>query len=215
MQSMRKIEGIAAPLPITNLDTDQIMPKQFLKGIDKKGLDKGLLYDLRFDDMGNLREDFVLNQAEYANATIILGAANFGCGSSREHAVWGLLQFGIQAVIAPSFGEIFYSNAINNRLLVCQVTEDAADRLMQIASASPGTSFVLDIETLTITAGDETVPFQLAPRYQSAFLEGLDMIASTLKSVDRIRAFSANWVKANPWLENIGWKAGNERINRS
>ncbi len=118
MSLLTTIEGRALPLPIENLDTDQIMPKQFLRGIDKAGLARGLLYDLRYDAQGVAREDSVLNDARYEGAAVLLGGANFGCGSSREHAVWGLLQYGFAAVIAPSFAEIFYSNAMNNRLLL-------------------------------------------------------------------------------------------------
>src|SRR5690606_21798697 len=161
MQSLPYVEGIAAPLPIANLDTDQIMPKQFLKGINKEGLGRGVLYDLRFDALGHARKDFVLNLKAYAQANVLVGAENFGCGSSREHAVWGLLQYGIQAVIAPSFGEIFYSNAINNRLLVAQVSEADAHRLAEIAATRPGTTIKLDIAELTIQADAEVFDFQL------------------------------------------------------
>ena len=115
-------------MAINNLDTDQIMPKQFLRGIDKAGLDQGLLYDLRFDAAGGPRRDFVLNRPEYTHSRILIGGENFGCGSSREHAVWGLLQYGIQAIVAPSFGEIFYSNAMNNRLLLVPVPQTAEGR---------------------------------------------------------------------------------------
>src|ERR1700737_3081556 len=130
LSERRAIEGIAAPLPIGNLDTDQIMPKQFLRGIDKAGLDKGLLYDLRFDAAGEPRGDFVLNRAEYADCRVLIGGENFGCGSSREHAVWGLLQYGISAIVAPSFGEIFYSNALNNKLFRATVPQAAVDGIL-------------------------------------------------------------------------------------
>src|SRR5450631_236216 len=126
----RTIEGIAAPLPIGNLDTDQIMPKQFLRGIDKGGLANGLLYDLRFNATGNPRGDFVLNRTAYAQCQILIGGENFGCGSSREHAVWGLLQYGIKAIVAPSFGEIFYSNAMNNQLLLATLPQAAVDPIL-------------------------------------------------------------------------------------
>ena len=119
-----RIDGIAAPLPIANLDTDQIMPKQFLHGIDKKGL----LWDLRFTGDGTLRPGFVLNRPGYATTRILLAGPNFGCGSSREHAVWGLQQYGIQAVVASAYGEIFYSNAMNNRLLAVLLPEDQVQR---------------------------------------------------------------------------------------
>lgn len=206
MQALSYIEGVAAPLPIPNLDTDQIMPKQFLKGINKEGLAQGVLYDLRFDDKGALRADFVLNQTAYKGAGILVGAENFGCGSSREHAVWGLMQLGIKAVIAPSFGEIFYSNAINNRLLVARVSEPDADRITTVIKANPGIAVALDIEALTIAVAEEKLPFQLAPRHRDAFLGGLDMIETTLKQANEIKAFAAEWAAKNPWLDNVGGK---------
>ena len=138
MTRLTTIEGSAAPLPIDNLDTDQIMPKQFLRIIDRAGLADGLLYDLRFDEHGAPRAGCVLNQSAYANARILIGGANFGCGSSREHAVWGLQQYGFQAVIAPSFAEIFYSNAMNNRLLLVQLERDVIDALTREAIETPG-----------------------------------------------------------------------------
>ena len=131
------IDGIGAAIPTPNLDTDQIMPKQFLRGIDKAGLAQGLLYDLRHDAQHQLRPDFVLNRPAYKGASILVGGSNFGCGSSREHAVWGLQQFGIQAVIAPSFGEIFYSNAMNNRLLHALFAAPDAWRTVTTMRAAP------------------------------------------------------------------------------
>ncbi len=141
--SEKTIAGVAAALPIANLDTDQIMPKQFLRGIDKSGLDKGVLYDLRFDGEGKPRADFVLNRPEYAGCQILVAAENFGCGSSREHAVWGLLQFGIRAVIAPSFGEIFHSNAMNNGLLLVVAPQA---RRRSLHARCPGAGEQLDVD---------------------------------------------------------------------
>jgi len=206
MQAMSYIEGVAAPLPIPNLDTDQIMPKQFLKGINKEGLAQGVLYDLRFDDKGVSRPDCVLNQTAYKGAGILVGAENFGCGSSREHAVWGLMQMGIKAVIAPSFGEIFYSNAINNRLLVARVSERDADRITAVIRSNPGIAVALDIEALVIAVAEEKLPFQLAPRHRDAFLGGLDMIETTLRETNKIKAFASAWAAQNPWLDNVGGK---------
>src|SRR5690349_17948632 len=135
MAEDRTIRGKAAALRIDNLDTDQIMPKQFLRGIDKSGLAAGLLHDLRFDTAGVRKPDFVLNRPEAAGSTILLGGTNFGCGSSREHAVWGLLQDGFQAVIAPSFAEIFYSNAMGNRLLLVPLPGALVEELMTLSEA--------------------------------------------------------------------------------
>ena len=154
MSAFTLIEGVGAPLPLPNLDTDQIMPKQFLRGIDKSGLDKGLLYDMRFDEHGAPRADFVLNQPAWRDTRVLVAGANFGCGSSREHAVWGLQQFGIRAVIAPSFGEIFYSNAMNNRLLLAMLPQADVDILMRAVSdpVAPA-SIRIDLSSMTVRAG--------------------------------------------------------------
>jgi 3-isopropylmalate/(R)-2-methylmalate dehydratase small subunit len=197
------IEGRMAPLRIDNLDTDQIMPKQFLWGIDKSGLAKGVLYDLRFDPQGKPRADFVLNRPEHADTSVLVAGSNFGCGSSREHAVWGLQQFGIQAVIAPSFAEIFYSNAMNNRLLLVALPEDQVTALMQAADDSRTSSVRIDVGTMTVTCGDLSAPFSLSPRHRRMFLEGLDVIGLTLTYRDRIDAFSrAHWSQ-QPWLRDV------------
>jgi 3-isopropylmalate/(R)-2-methylmalate dehydratase small subunit len=146
------IEGVAAPLPFSNLDTDQIMPKQFLRIIDKAGLDRGLLHDLRFDAGGAPRPDFVLNQPAYAGASIVVAGPNFGCGSSREHAVWGLQQFGIRAVIAPSFGEIFYFNAVNNGLLLISLAPAEIDALLARVSNTATNRVSIDVAAGSVTA---------------------------------------------------------------
>ena len=197
------IEGIAAPLPTPNLDTDQIMPKQFLRGIDKAGLDKGLLYDLRYDADHQPRSDCVLNQPAYQGASILVGGSNFGCGSSREHAVWGLQQFGIRAVIAPSFGEIFYSNAMNNRLLLVML--DRADVAHILADvANPATHRIaIDVQTMMVKSHSVAVPFSLSERHRHMFLHGLDMIGATLARWSEIDAFQqAHW-HTRPWLRDI------------
>ena len=152
------ISGVAAPLPYSNLDTDQIMPKQFLRIIDKTGLDRGLLYDLRFDADGAPRPDFVLNQPAYAGASILVAGPNFGCGSSREHAVWGLMQFGIRAVVAASFGEIFYFNALNNGLLLVSLPPAQVDALLarvsDPVSNTAGNRVEIDALAGTVRAAD-------------------------------------------------------------
>jgi 3-isopropylmalate/(R)-2-methylmalate dehydratase small subunit len=203
LSERRTIEGIAAPLPIGNLDTDQIMPKQFLRGIDKAGLDQGLLYDLRFGAAGEPRRDFVLNRAEYAHCRILIGGENFGCGSSREHAVWGLLQYGIEAIIAPSFGEIFYSNAMNNRLLLATVPQAAVDGLLSDA-ANPATNrVVIDIQDCTIHSRSHLARFSLTPRHHRLFIDGLDMVGASLSQREAITAFEqAHWAK-EPWLKAV------------
>ncbi len=200
MSRLTTLEGRALPLPIDNLDTDQIMPKQFLRGIDKAGLAQGLLYDLRFDANGAPRADAVLNDARHAGAPILLGGANFGCGSSREHAVWGLLQYGITAVIAPSFAEIFYSNAMNNRLLLVALPREAVDALVADAQAHPDGTLRIDLEAQTLTsAAGRSHAFALGARHKRMVIEGVDTIDLTLAMADAIDAFERRHRAAHPW----------------
>ncbi len=202
MTRLTTIQGCAVPLPIDNLDTDQIMPKQFLRIIDKAGLAHGLLYDLRFDGRGAPRADCVLNQSAYANARILIGGANFGCGSSREHAVWGLQQYGFQAVIAPSFAEIFYSNAMNNRLLLVQLERDAIDALTHEAIASPGTSILIDLEQQTATSvSGERYAYPMDARHKRMVIEGMDTVDLTLDSLAAIEVFERSHFARNPWAQ--------------
>ena len=203
MSERRIVQGVAAPLPIGNLDTDQIMPKQFLRGIDKAGLDKGLLYDLRFDAAGEPRGDCVLNRTEYADCRILIGGENFGCGSSREHAVWGLLQYGIKAIAAPSFGEIFYSNAMNNQLLLATVSQAAVDSLL-LDVVDPMTNGVtIDIQDCTIRSRNHLVQFSLSSRHHRLFVEGLDMVGAALCEKDAIAAFEQDHWAKQPWLKMV------------
>ena len=202
MTRLTTIRGSAAPLPIDNLDTDQIMPKQFLRIIDKAGLADGLLYDLRFDERGAPRADCVLNQGAYANARILIGGANFGCGSSREHAVWGLQQYGFEAVIAPSFAEIFYSNAMNNRLLLVQLERDAIDALMHEAIESPGATISIDLEAQTVTsASGERHAYPIGARHKRMVIEGMDTVDLTLDSLAAIEAFERLHFARHPWAQ--------------
>ncbi|MBT9502982.1 MAG: 3-isopropylmalate dehydratase small subunit [Burkholderiaceae bacterium] len=204
MTDATRIKGVAAPLPLANLDTDQIMPKQFLRGIDKMGLAQGLLYDLRFDGEGQARPEFVLNRPAFAATRMLIAGANFGCGSSREHAVWGLQQHGIQAVIAPSFGEIFYSNAMNNRLLLVMLEPDQVQALIDEAQASAEPMQVsIDLQTMTLQSPALQASFSLAERHRRMFLEGLDMIGASLSHRDQIKAFAARHWAAQPWLRDV------------
>ena len=208
------IAGSAAPLPIANLDTDQIMPKQFLRGIDKAGLARGVLYDLRFDQAGAARAGCVLNQPEYAGAPILLGGANFGCGSSREHAVWGLQQFGVRAVVASSFGEIFYSNAMNNGLMLATVSEEYMERLFALAAASTTPlQLRVDVARLEVSSAAGTASFTLSDRHRQMFMEGLDMLGASLLHLPAIEAFAGRWREAHPWLKDVAAKA-RDRIDR-
>jgi 3-isopropylmalate/(R)-2-methylmalate dehydratase small subunit len=200
------IEGRAAALRIENLDTDQIMPKQFLRGIDKSGLKEGVLYDLRHDAQGAMRPDFVLNRREFADTSILIGGSNFGCGSSREHAVWGLQQFGIRAVVAPSYAEIFYSNAMNNRLLLVSLPPETIARLMDLAEDRATNAVHIDITSQTLHCGPVEARFELMPRHRQMFLEGLDSIGLSLTYQDRIQAFAHDHWARQPWLRNVAAK---------
>jgi 3-isopropylmalate/(R)-2-methylmalate dehydratase small subunit len=194
------IAGIAAPLPINNLDTDQIMPKQFLLGIDRSGLARGLLHDLRFDAQGRAREAFVLNRDAYRGAKILLGGTNFGCGSSREHAVWGLQQAGFEAVIAPSYGEIFYFNSANNRLLLVTLPQAQIEALVAEVENGGDKQLAIDVENeVVVTPSGRRYPFALPARQKRMLVERLDMIGMTLREAAAIDAFEARHWAAQPW----------------
>ncbi len=209
-----RIRGIAAPLAIANLDTDQIMPKQFLHGIDKKGLDKGLLWDLRFTGEGLLRPEFVLNRPEYAATRILLAGPNFGCGSSREHAVWGLQQYGIQAVIASAYGEIFYSNAMNNRLLAVLVAEEQVRALIAESGAGAGPlELAIDVESMTVASATQAIPFTMSERHRAMFLKGVDMIGASLEYRGAIEAFAERHRAEQPWVKDVAVRT-RERLDR-
>ena len=202
MNRLTIIEGKAAPLPIDNLDTDQIMPKQFLRIVDKAGLAEGLLYDLRFDSQGSPRANCVLNQRAWDGARILIGGANFGCGSSREHAVWGLQQYGFQAVIAPSFAEIFYSNAMNNRLLLVQLERDAIDALVQASTQTPESTLRIDLERQTVTSAQGlTYTYPLGARHKQMVIEGMDTIDLTLACLPDIEAFERAHFARRAWAQ--------------
>nr|WP_295944328.1 3-isopropylmalate dehydratase small subunit [uncultured Acidovorax sp.] len=198
------LRGRAALLDIANLDTDQIMPKQFLRGIDKSGLAPGLLYDLRFDGAGQPREDFVLNQPAFAGTDVLLAGSNYGCGSSREHAVWGMQQYGFKAVVASSFGEIFYSNAMNNRLLLAMVSEDDAQAFMREARAHQGPMAIeIDVEQRQVRTAGHSASFTISERHRRMFIDGLDVIGASLTYQDRITAFAQRHWAAQPWVKDV------------
>lgn len=202
--TIKTIQGKAAPIRIDNLDTDQIMPKQFLRGIDKSGLARGLLYDLRFDTQGKARPEFVLNRPEYAGASLILGGSNFGCGSSREHAVWGTLDYGFKAIIAPSFGEIFYSNAMGNRLLLVSLPAPQVEQLMQLAESEDPPVISIDVEKLEVHCGNlAPMKFSISKRHQEMFLRGVDVVGMSLSYLDDIHAFSRTHWERQPWVKDV------------
>ncbi|WP_353226694.1 3-isopropylmalate dehydratase small subunit [Novosphingobium sp.] len=199
MAGFTRLTATAALLPGANIDTDVIMPKQFLKGIDRAGLARGLFHDLRFAADGARRAGFVLNRPGMADCRILLTGPNFGCGSSREHAVWGMLQYGIRAVIGTSFGAIFADNAANNGLLLISLAPDALANLME-AVAGGAAELTIDLESQQIVADALTVPFAIEKSQRRAIMLGLDRIGETLMLFDRIRAFEADYLAAAPWL---------------
>jgi 3-isopropylmalate/(R)-2-methylmalate dehydratase small subunit len=203
MKRFSLLKGIAAPLPLVNVDTDMIMPKQFLKTIKRTGLGKAAFYDMRYDETGAERPDFVLNQEPYRHASILIAGANFGCGSSREHAPWGLADFGIRCVIAPSFADIFYNNCFKNGMLCITLPQAEVDALMAQAGRgnTAGAPFTVDLVAQTVTAPDGTVtPFDIDATRKHNLIEGLDDIGLTLTQSDKIAAFEARQKAAQPWL---------------
>lgn len=190
MQPFTTHTGLAAPLPRRDVDTDQIIPKQFLKRLGRTGFEDALFFDWRADAQGRPRSDFVLNLARYAGASVLLAGANFGCGSSREHAVWALHDYGFRVVLAPSFADIFASNAVANGLLTARVDETVLDTLVTRASATPGYTLAIDLTARTVhdAAGFEA-PFAIDDRARQRLLEGLDDIALILRHEDAIRRY--------------------------
>lgn len=199
MRPFTTITAIAAPLPQANMDTDQIIPKQFLATVKRTGLGVGLFYDLRFGPDGQAKPDFVLNQPAYNGAKILIAGANFGCGSSREHAPWALDDFGIRCVIAPSFADIFYNNCFNNGLLPVTLGEAEIDQLGGEAHGG-NHRFVVDLQAQTVTAPSGAVfSFELEPARKAKLLDGLDDVGVTLKREADISAFEERRRTTAPW----------------
>lgn len=201
MQPFTTVSGSAAPLLAANIDTDVIMPKQFLKGIDRQGLDRGLFFDLRFLPSGEPNPDFILNQPAWQDAAFLVVGANFGCGSSREHAVWGLKQVGIRALIGTSFAGIFYDNCQRNGVLTIQLSEVQHRRVAEVVSAADSARISVDLPAQTIELADGSViAFEIDQLRKQALLSGLDAIGTTLQRTEQIRAFETRHLSANPWL---------------
>ena len=213
MEKLITLTAVAAPIDIDNMDTDQLMPKQFLRGIDKSGLAKGRLYNHRHLSDGTLNPNFVLNKPGFENTRIIVAGPNFGCGSSREHAVWGLLQYGIRAVVAAGFGEIFYSNCFNNGLLAAKISPQTSAELFNYLSDSEPQKLTVSVKDKEIRTLDGSIGWalELAERHQTKLREGLDMLESTMKELELIRKFKLAHEKAFPWMSNLaGRYAKNE-----
>ena len=201
LQPFTHVSGRAAPLLAANVDTDVIMPKQFLKGIDRQGLDRGLFFDLRFLRDGSPDPDFVLNNPTWQGASFLVVGANFGCGSSREHAVWGLQQMGIRALIGSSFAGIFYDNCQRNGVLLITLEEAQVQRIGQLVSEPETARIAIDLEAQQISLADGTViEFQIDTLRKTALLLGLDAIGSTLQRREQIKAFERQHLTSNPWL---------------
>jgi 3-isopropylmalate/(R)-2-methylmalate dehydratase small subunit len=210
MEKFVRQEGLVAPLDRANVDTDAIIPKQFLKSIQRTGFGPNLFDEWRYLDRGEpgqdntgrpLNPEFVLNQPRYRGATVLLTRENFGCGSSREHAPWALLQYGFQTVIGTSFADIFYNNSLKNGLLLIKLEPKAVDQLFAEVSKSEGYRLAVDLEQQTVTTpGGESYTFDIDPFRKHCMLNGLDDIGLTLEHADDIRAFEQKHAKSQPWL---------------
>jgi 3-isopropylmalate/(R)-2-methylmalate dehydratase small subunit len=199
MEKFTALKGIAAPLPMMNVDTDMIIPKQFLKTIKRSGLGKNLFHELRFDLQGNIRNDFVLNWDPYKSSSILITGDNFGCGSSREHAPWSLLDFGFRCIIAPSFADIFYNNCFKNGILPIKLDQKKVDQLIKEAENKRMLSINLE-EQKIIDEENNAIEFDIDSFRKKCLLEGLDDIALSLKKVTKIDSFEQNLNKSQPWI---------------
>jgi 3-isopropylmalate/(R)-2-methylmalate dehydratase small subunit len=202
MKPFTRLDGRAVPLHLANVDTDQIIPKQFLKTVEREGLAKGLFYDFRFDEQGQAKSDFVLNRPEYKGAAVLIAGDNFGCGSSREHAPWALMDFGITCVISSSFADIFKNNCLNNGLLPVVLKPDEVEALMDEAKGGNHV-FTVDLESQTVTApSGAKFTFEIDPDRKDKLLKGLDAIGETLQQANAIDLFESKRALSEPWMED-------------
>ena len=201
MDKFTQLTGVAAPLPIENIDTDQIIPARFLKTIKRTGLGAGLFWGLRFRDDGSENPDFILNKPAYRQARILVAEDNFGCGSSREHAPWALLDFGIRCVISTSFADIFYNNCFKNGVLPIVVSKDDLEKLMDDADRGSNATLTIDLEAQVIKGPDGgTLAFEIDPFRKHCMLNGLDDIGLTLEKRGNVEAFEHKIAADRPWL---------------
>ena len=201
MEKFEKITGVAAPMPMINVDTDMIIPKQFLKTIKRSGLGVNLFHEMRYDDDGNDIPEFVLNKPQYREAEVLVAGDNFGCGSSREHAPWAIKDFGIRCVIAPSFADIFYNNCFKNGILPIALPQEVVDVLMKDAEKGSNARMTVDLEAQTVTTSDgEVIAFEVDSFKKHCLLEGLDDIGQTLSKVAAIDTFEAKSAQERPWV---------------
>jgi 3-isopropylmalate/(R)-2-methylmalate dehydratase small subunit len=199
MEKFELLTGIAAPLPMINVDTDMIIPKQFLKTIKRSGLGKNLFHELRYDMQGNIKNDFVLNWDPYKQASILVAGDNFGCGSSREHAPWSLLDFGFKCIIAPSFADIFYNKCFKNGILPIRLDQKTVDVLMDQANQKKHLTINLKDQLIILEDGN-TIEFQIDPFRKKCLLEGLDDIGLTLQKKEKIDQYEASLKNTHPWI---------------
>ena len=204
MEAFTTLTGVAAPLPLANVDTDKIIPAQFLKTIKRTGLGQHLFYTLRFDAQGGERPGFVLNQAPYRGAEVLIAHENFGCGSSREHAPWALLDFGIRCVIAPSFADIFHGNCFKNGILPIRLPRETCDTLMEDAALGGNARLTVDLaRQVVIRPNGEEIPFSIDAFRKHLLLNGLDDIGQTMQRAPAIDAFEARRREGADWLPAI------------
>ena len=201
MEKFTTLTGVAASLPMVNVDTDMIIPARFLKSIKRTGFGKSLFYTLRYDENGKERPDFVLNKPAYRNAKILIAGNNFGCGSSREHAPWALADFGIRCVIAPDFADIFYNNSFKNGILLIKLPQEEIDKLHEDAERGANATLTVDLEKQEITGPDGgTIKFDVDPFKKHCLLNGLDDIGLTMQKEDKIAAFEQRQHAETPWV---------------
>ncbi|PIW26722.1 MAG: 3-isopropylmalate dehydratase small subunit [Rhodospirillales bacterium CG15_BIG_FIL_POST_REV_8_21_14_020_66_15] len=201
MEKFTKLTGVAAPIDMINIDTDMVIPKQFLKTIKREGLGKHLFHEMRYLDDGSENPDFVLNKPAYRNAEIIVAGDNFGCGSSREHAPWALKDFGIKCVISTSFADIFYNNSFKNGMLLIKVSKENLEKLMDDAERGANATLTIDLENQTISGPDGgQITFEIDPFKKHCLLNGLDDIGLTEQKAGKIGKFEHDRDTAQPWL---------------
>lgn len=201
MDAFTTLTGIAAPLPMANVDTDKIIPARFLKTIERTGLGKAAFANLRYREDGSENPDFVLNQEPYRRAEILIAHENFGCGSSREHAPWALLDFGIRCVIAPDFADIFHNNSFKNGILPVKLPREICDQLMEDARMGENARLTIDLERqVVVRPNGEEIPFEIDPLRRHLLLNGLDDIGQTMQRASAIDGFEAKRRAAQPWL---------------
>ena len=200
MQKFNKLRSIPAYLPIVNIDTDMLIPKQFLKTIKRTGLGKNLFFEMRYDDQGDIIKDFVLNKDPYNKSKILIAGKNFGCGSSREHAPWALLDFGITCVISSSYADIFYNNCFKNGILPIILDEEKIKEISEYSKRKE--EIEIDLSEQKIIFGNNEIKFEVDSFKKKCLLEGLDDIALSLEKIDKIASFEKNLKNSKPWIFN-------------